>query len=300
MGIRENWEMVYASQREWGWLTAIEIFCGGTAGGTYIISTLSYLVFGGRIFLTGVYASLVLVLISVFVLVAESTFLWRLPRAFFNIKSPLALGAISLSLLIVFSIGTIGILSTDLAPKASYVLGWLGVGVSLLAILYPGALMGLMKAIPFWSGSGPSLLLLSAALVSGCAVVTLAGGLGHLNFNLSRVTIGLLLIHGLSLLIYIRMGGKGSRAAQISVQRLIKGNLFFIFMIGVIGVGWVVPAVLYLIGILSSSTSMLHIGSGLILIGGILMRYSLIASGVKIPMLSEDSIGATYWLSRRG
>jgi len=62
------------------------------------------------------------------------------------------------------------------------------------------------------------------------------------------------------------------------------------------GVGWVVPSALYLIGIISSSAPMLHIGSGLILIGGILMRYSLIASGVKIPMLSEDSIGATYWL----
>jgi len=75
MGIRENWKYGYTSQKEWGWPVAIEIFCGGTAGGTYIISTLSYLVFGGRIFLTGVYASLVLVLISVFVLVAESTFL---------------------------------------------------------------------------------------------------------------------------------------------------------------------------------------------------------------------------------
>jgi hypothetical protein len=27
-----------------------------------------------------------------------------------------------------------------------------------------------------------------------------------------------------------------------------------------------------------------------------MMRYSLIASGVKMPMLSEDSIGAAYWL----
>ena len=160
--------------------------------------------------------------------------------------------------------------------------------------------MGLMKAIPFWSGSGPSLLLLSAALVSGCAVVTLAGGINHLNFNLSRVTLGLLFIHGVSLLIYIRMGGQGSRAAQISVQRLIRGNLSFLFMIGVMGAGWGVPSVLYIIGIFSSSTSIFHIGSGLILIGGILMRYSLIASGVKIPMLSEDSIGATYWLYHRG
>jgi formate-dependent nitrite reductase membrane component NrfD len=296
MILREYWKYRFTSQKEWGWPAAIEIFCGGTAGGTYILSVLPYLLFSGRIFLTGIYASLVLVLISVFILVAESTSLWRLPRTFSNIKSPLALGAISLSLLIVFAIATIGILSTDLASGASYVMGWLGVAVSLLAIIYPGALMGLMKAIPFWSGSGPSLLLLSGALVSGCAVVTLAGGLNHLNFNLSQVTLGFLLIHGLSLLIYIGIGGKGSKAAQISVQRLIKGNLFFIFMIGVMGAGWAVPSALYLIGILSSLTSLLHIGSGLILIGGILMRYSLIASGVKIPMLSEDSIGATYWL----
>ena len=296
MGVRENWEMVYASQREWGWLTAIEIFCGGTAGGTYIISTLSYLVFGGRIYLTGVFASLILVLISVFVLVAESTSLWRLPRAFFNIKSPLALGAISLSLLIISSIAIIGILYTGLTPGALYGVGWFGATVSLFAIIYPGALMGLMKAIPFWSGPGPLLLLLSAALVSGCAVVTLAGGLGHVNFNLSRVTLGLLGIHGLSLLIHILMGGQGLKAAQISVQRLIKGNLSFVFMIGVIGIGLVVPSVLYIIDIISSSTSVLQIGSVLILIGGILMRYSLIASGVRMPMLSEDSIGATYWL----
>jgi len=296
MDIRENWKYGYSSQKEWGWPAAIEIFCGGTAGGTYILSVFPYLLFSGRIFLTGVYASLGLVLVSVFVLAAESTSLWRLPRAFFNIISPLALGAISLSLLIVFSIATIGILSTGLASKAFYVVGWLGVAVSLLAIIYPGALMGLMKAIPFWSGSGPSLLLLSAALVSGCAVVTLAGGINHLNFNLSRVTLGLLGIHGLSLLIHILMGGQGLKAAQISVQRLIKGNLSFVFMIGVIGIGLVVPSVLYIIDIISSSASMLQIGSVLILIGGILMRYSLIASGVKMPMLSEDSIGATYWL----
>jgi formate-dependent nitrite reductase membrane component NrfD len=235
-------------------------------------------------------------LISVFVLVAELTSLWRLPRVFFNIKSPLALGAISLSLLIVFSMATIGIFSTGLASKASYIVGWLGVVVSLLAIIYPGTLMGRMKAIPFWNGSGPSLLLLSAALMSGCAVVTLAGGPNQLNFNLSRVTLGLLFIHGVSLLIYIGTGGRGPKAAQISVQRLIKGNLFFLFVIGVMGVGWVVPSALYIVGILSSSAAMLQIGSGLILIGGILMRYSLIASGVKIPMLGEDSIRATYWL----
>lgn len=290
--------MGYQSQREWGWAIAIEIFCGGTAGGAYILSALPYLIFGGGIFLPGVAVSLVLVLISVFVLIAESTSVRRVPRAFLNIKSPLTAGAISLSLFIVFSIATIGIPVTRLATGALPAVGWLGVAVSFLTILYPGALMSLMKAIPLWSGSGSSFLLLSAALVSGSAVVTLAGGLGQVNFSLSRVTLWLLVIYGLFLFIYVAAGRRSSKAAQISVQRLIKGHLFLIFIIGVIAMGWVVPLALYIVDILSSSAPMLYLGSSLILIGGILMRYSLLAAGVRMSMLSEDSITATCWLSR--
>ena len=299
MGIRENWKMAYKSQREWGWPIAIEIFCGGTAGGTYIISVLPYLVFGGRIFLTGVFASLVLVLISIFVLMTESTSPRRVRRAFFNIRSPLTIGAVSLSFFIIFSIATVGIMYTGRALGALYVVGWLGVTVSFLAIIYPGVLMGLMKAIPFWSGSGPSLLLINASLVSGSAVVNLVGGMDYLDSNLSQITLWLLVTYGLFLSVYIFLGSQGPKAAQISVQRLIKGNLFLIVTVGVIAGGLVAPLVLFIMGITSSSASMLQVGSVLILIGGILMRYSLIASGVKMSVLSEDSISATYWLDHR-
>ncbi len=290
--------MVCESQREWGWPTAIEIFCAGTAGGTYMVSTLPYLIFGGRIFLTGVAASLVLVLISVSMLITESTSVWRASRAFSNIKSPLTVGAISLSLFIISSMATLGIQYTRVATGALSMVVWLGVTVSFLTIIYPGALMSFMKAIPLWSGSGPSFLLLSAALVSGSAVVTLAGGLRKVNFSLSQVTLWLLVIYGLFLSIYMVTGGRSSKTGQISVQRLIKGNLFFVFIIGVITLGLVVPLALYIMDLISSSAPMRYIGSGLILIGGILMRYSLIAAGGRISMLSEDSITATYWLHR--
>ncbi len=296
MGIRENRKFGYTSQKEWGWPSAIEIFCGGAAGGTYILSVLPSLLFTGRVFSAGVYASLALVLISVFVLAAESNSLWRLPKAFLNIKSPLALGAISLSLMIILSIATIGILRTGATSRALYAAGWLGVAVSLFTMIYPGALMSFMKAIPFWGGPGPSFLFLSAGLLSGSAAVTLAGGLGKLNFSLSRITLWLLVIYGFSLLIYIVTGVRSSKTAQISIQRLIKGDLFFIFMIGAIVLGFIVPLTLYLIDIISASAPMVYVGSILILFGGIMMRYSLIAAGVKIPMLSEDSIGAAYWL----
>jgi len=298
MGIRENWKYGYTPQKEWGWPIAIEIFCGGTAGGTYILSALPYLIFGGRIFLPGVAVSVVLVLISVFVLIAESTSVRRVPRAFFNIKSPLTVGAISLSLFIIFSLATVGIPLTGLATGGLSIVVWLGVAVSLLTIIYPGALMSFMKAIPFWSGTGPSFLLLSASLLSGSAAVTLAGGPRKVNSSLNRVTLSLLVIYGLFLLIYVVTGRRSSKTAQISVQRLIKGHLFLIFIIGVIAIGLVMPLALYMTDIISSSVPMLYIGSSLILIGGILMRYSLIAAGVRMSMLSEDSITATYWLYR--
>lgn len=292
--------MVYKSQGEWGWRMAIEIFCGGTAGSTYILSVLPYLFFGGRIFLSGVLTSLVLVLISVFVLMTDLNSAWRARRAFLNIQSPISVGAISLSLFIILSVATVAMVYTGLLPGLLYLVAWLGVLASLLTILYPGVLMGLMKAIPFWGGSGSPLLLLSASLVSGSAAATLVGGLSNVNFNLSRVTLSFLVIHGLFLFIYMMMGTQGSKAAQISVQRLIKGNLFSLFIIGVIAIGWVVPLLLYIVGIILSSATLLLVGSGLILIGGILLRYSLIASGVRVPVLREDSISATYWLYHRG
>jgi formate-dependent nitrite reductase membrane component NrfD len=297
---REDRKLVYQSQREWGWRIAAEIFCGGTAGGVYIISVLPYLLFGGRIFLKGVFASLVLLLVSILLLIIDVNSIRRVPRTFLNTKSPLTLGAISLSLFIIFLILTISILYTGIAPLALNAVVCLGIMVSALTIVYPGMLMGLMKAIPIWSGSGPSLLLLSASLASGSAVVTLIGGMDYVDSNLSRIPLWLLVIYGLFLSIYIILGSQGSKAAQISIQQLFKGNLSLIFMIGVIAVGLIAPFVLFIIGIISSSASMSQVGSVLILVGGILMRYSLIASGVKTSVLSDDSISATYWLYRKG
>ncbi|HUL38404.1 MAG TPA: NrfD/PsrC family molybdoenzyme membrane anchor subunit [Thermodesulfobacteriota bacterium] len=295
-----NRKLVYQSQREWSWTIATEIFCGGTAGGVYIISVLPYLLFGGRIFLKGVFASLVLLLVSILLLIIDVNSIRRVPRTFINTKSPLTLGAISLSLFIIFLILTIGILYTGIAPLALYAVVCLGITVSVLTIVYPGILMGLMKAIPIWSGSGPSLLLLSASLASGSAVATLVGGMDYVDSNLSRIPLWLLVIYGLFLSIYIILGSQGSRAAQISIQQLFKGNLSPIFIIGVIAVGLIAPFVLFIIGIISFSASMSQVGSVLILIGGILMRYSLIASGVKTSVLSDDSITAIYWLDHRG
>jgi formate-dependent nitrite reductase membrane component NrfD len=124
--------------------------------------------------------------------------------------------------------------------------------------------------------------------------------MGYVDSNLSRIPLWLLVIYGLFLSIYIILGSQGSKAAQISIQQLFKGNLSHIFMIGVLAVGLIAPFVLFIIGIIASSASLSQVGSVLILAGGILMRYSLIASGVKTSVLSDDSITAIYWLDHRG
>lgn len=292
--------MVYKSQTEWGWPIAVEMFCGGAAGGTYVILVISYLVFGGMIYLTGVVASVVLVLISVLVLLVDLISIWRAPRAFLNPKSPLAMGATGLSLFIILSVATAGIIYSDLATGTLYVIAWLGVAASVLTLIYPGIAMGMMKTIPFWCGSTPSLLVLAAAPLSGAAVVTMVGGFSKVGFNLSMVTIWLLAIYGLALLISILIGAQGEKAARMSIQQLISGSLSSIFWVGVVVIGLAIPLILYLVNIWLSSTLIAQIGSLLILLGGISMRYSLIASGVKISMLREDAITATYWLYHRG
>ena len=82
----------------------------------------------------------------------------------------------------------------------------------------------------------------------------------------------------------------------MSVQNLVNGSMSFLFTTGVVVIGLFIPLILYILNIWFPSTLMLQAGSILVLIGGVLMRHSLIAAGIKIPVLRDDAITATYWL----
>jgi formate-dependent nitrite reductase membrane component NrfD len=274
------------------------MFSSGAAAGTYLFSVVPYLLTGREIYQTGVLASVILVLAAATLLLADLSSIWLVLRTFSNLRSPQARGAIGLGLFIIFSVVTAALSYSGLLTGALPAIAWLGAVTALATLLYPGTVMGSMKAIPFWSGATPALLMLSAAPLSGAAVVTVIGGWNNVGLNPRPVTLWLLVAYGAVLLAHIAMGSQGLKAARAAVQELTRGRLSLTFWLGVVLIGVVIPFALYIIELWVPSGLMLQIGALLILVGLLLTRYCLLACGIKIPLLRDDAITATYWLSR--
>lgn len=141
----------------------------------------------------------------------------------------------------------------------------------------------------------PILLFLAAGPLSGAAIVDLMGGPGDAGLDLRPATVWLLVAYAVVLLAQVAMGSQGLPATRLSVHYLTMGRLAAIFWVGVTVAGIVVPLGLYLAGAWTSDAVLVRAGALLILVGGLLMRYSLLASGFKTSVFREDALLPTYW-----
>lgn len=290
--------MVYRAQRQWGWLVATEMLLSGAAAGAYLISVAPFLAADQDIYLTGVEASLALVLAALGGILADLTAVRLAPRAFANQRSPVARGGIGLGVFTCLAIATLVSIYVDASPAVLAVAVWLGVIASLFTIVYPGMVLGSMRSIPFWSGAMPVLLLLTAAPLSGAAIVTIIGGAVDIGINLRQLSLWLLVAYGVMLFTHVAMGVQGTPAERTAARQLIAGNLSYVFWVGMALVGVVIPLLLFAGDAWTSDPLVARIGAVLVLAGGLLMRYGILASGIKAPLLPEEAVIPTYWLTR--
>lgn len=288
--------MVYRAQRQWGWLVATEMFLSGAAAGAYLISVAPFLAAGQEVYLTGIEASLALVLAALGGILADLTSVRLAPRAFAYQRSPVARGAIGLGAFTCLAIATLVSIYVDASPGVLAVAVWLGVIASIFTMVYPGMVLGSMRSIPFWSGAMPVLLLLSAAPLSGAAIVTIIGGNLDIEINLRQLSLWLLVAYGVMLFAHVAMGSQGTPAERAAARQLIAGNLSYVFWVGMTLVGVVLPLFLFAGNAWSSDPLVARFGAVLILAGGLLMRYGILASGVKAPLIPEEAVIPTYWL----
>ncbi len=108
----------------------------------------------------------------------------------------------------------------------------------------------------------------------------------------------LLVIYGAILAAHVAMGSQGLGAARASARQLVSGRLSSVFWVGVVLVGVVLPLIAYAVDTAATPGPAIQVASVLVLAGGLLFRYCILASAVKTPVLPEDAIFATYWLSR--
>jgi len=283
-------------ERAWGWPVALELFLTGLGGGIMIVSAAADLFFGaGNLFLPASFAATVLVAIGASLLIFELGRPFQFHRVFSREKAIMTVGAYMLSLLIGVSFAYGTFLFSFLPWHPLEGLRQLGAVIGLLlgisVIIYTGVLPASMKARPFWHGPALPVLFMVSAISNGIAVQyllvqVLASGndAAVAKGLLSAANIVLLVVGLIVLFIYVlTMRASAAPPAAQAANAWLKGRQKLAFWVGLVGIGLVVPLVLYAFGI----TITCILASVGVLIGGIVLRFLIIYSGDRTPLPGE-------------
>jgi protein NrfD len=283
-------------ERAWGWPVALELFLAGLGGGIMIVSTAAGLFFGtGNLFLPGSFAATVLLAIGSSLLIFELGRPFQFHRVFSREKAIMTVGAYMLTLLIgvSFVYGTFMFSFLPWYPLEGLrqVVAVIGLLLGISVAIYTGVLPASMKARPFWHGPALPVLFMVSAIANGIAVqyllvhvLALGNDVAVAEVLLSAANIVLLVVGLIVLFIYVlTMRVSAAPAAAQAANAWLKGRQKLAFWVGLVGIGLVVPLVLYAVGI----TITWILASAGVLIGGIVLRFLIVYSGDRTPLPGE-------------
>ena len=287
-------------QKSWGWLVVIYVFLAGCGGGTFLFSfVLDFLGLYEPVARTGLLIGPILVAIGSLMLIFDLGSPGRAYRLFTTGKTLMSSWMVRGSWFIAAFI----VLGLACALPSFSLFEWLpwnktsvpgeiiGITAALLSIvvpIYPGLLLGVIRSVPLWNTPALPPLFFLSGLDTGVAVLALVSVLfpavvGIEGFHLlavgDMVLIVLLLI---ALLAYIEIVRQSGVTAAESIH-LLKRPLF---IGGVIISGMLVPLGLLILGAFISDIGVVvaieAATAVLILVGGVLLRYSVVRSGVRL------------------
>jgi formate-dependent nitrite reductase membrane component NrfD len=285
-----EWGVKEAPAREWsegkGALISVAMFLGGIAGGTYLISLYFDNIWGmliGWVFAAG------MGLFDMAHLKKPMRF-WRIA---FRVNSSwisrgfvfviLFLGAAGIQLLIHLITG-----NAANAPGAAEVFfrvvaGILGFGVA----VYSGFVLGYVNGIKFWNSAILPVLVLAGGLAAGSAILLASDAVtSATTFSTVQTTARFILVfYAIALFIYLWVCTYNSPEARDSALLLLKGNMAGLFWILIVLIGIVVPLVLEFVAGADSS-ALLIVSAVMVLLGNLVLRYSLIKAGRYSPLLA--------------
>jgi formate-dependent nitrite reductase membrane component NrfD len=280
----------------WPILIDVYFFLGGMAGGAFVIATVANLLDPVRfrdVVRVGYYLSLVALIPCPIILIVDlgvpSRFMNMLLT--FNPLSPMSMGA--WALLGFSACAFLAALMTLLedtgrarslsGPKV--VVGVLGGFFGFFLAAYPGVLLG-ASARPLWiNGHALGALFLAVGASTGAAamalILMLAGRRAAAGIRTLRTMLVLaLLIQLLSLVVFVgSVQMSGSPASTRALALLTSGPFSLTFWLGAIVVGSVVPLVLGLVDLRRRSVGLTAVASVLVLVGGFLVKYVIMAAG---------------------
>ncbi|MDY6861806.1 MAG: NrfD/PsrC family molybdoenzyme membrane anchor subunit [Thermodesulfobacteriota bacterium] len=297
--------MNFERQTSWGILIVSALFFSGMGGGCFFFSFILELQNKYEIiFKTGKILSPIFTFIGLLCLLIDLKTTKKFYRIFLTPSSWMTRGSF---VLLIFFLCELGYslpslelfewLPWDKTTSLGKVMLMTAVPFSFLAMIYPAFLLGAVKNIPSWDTAALFPLFLFFSLYNGLAVLLLitilsAGTLGNqtvviLNI-LMKMEIVLIIFGLLCLYSLVETMLNGNLAAKESIFILIKGEFMGLFIGGVVIIGLIVPFFMLISSILIKNATPILILTGissiLILMGGFLLRYAIVKTGVYSPL----------------
>lgn len=280
----------------WPFLIDVYFFLGGLAGGAFVIATVANLLDYRRfrdVVRVGYYVALAALIPCPIILIVDLGVPARFMNMLlsFNPLSPMSMGAWALLgfsacaflaalMTLLEDTGRAGSLS---GPKV--VVGVIGGFFGFFLAAYPGVLLG-ATARPLWiEGHALGALFLAVGASSGAAAIALilmlagrrsAEGVGAVRTMLVLA----LLIQLLSVVVFVAsVQMSGSAASTRALALLTSGRFSMTFWVGAVLVGSVLPLVIGLATLKQRSYGLTALASLLVLVGGFLVKYVIMAAG---------------------
>ena len=286
-------------QRTWGASVAWDLFLEGVGAGLFFLAVLLHRY--GFIADTpadlGAWAGLVAAGTGTFFLFAHlgvrKRFLnvYRRPRA-----SWVSRGAYIVTLFVVF--GFVSLLPSlpgleglpwEEGTSAGATLRSAALVFAMLLMAYTGFILSSWPSIPFWNTPLLPLLFIANSLLAGGAVLLMLGAIVEAEEITSRLkvtTLALSVGNGFGLLFYLMVMASATAPARESVRRLLRGEERWAFLLGIVGIGILLPVLFLALetgGLLGSGTAelvILVVGGLAVLTGGVVLRDVFLRVGV--------------------
>lgn len=269
----------------WGWMLAVDFFFAGMGGAMICIAGLVDLFYDQvGVSLLGNFLGPICIGIGAGFLILELGRPFQSWRVFVNPKAILTFGAWNMLVAIVAGLllASFGLAQVPWQSSIGFrkLLAVICVITGLVVATYPGVLLGRHKSRPFWVGPGLMSLFLLSSLVTGLAAHLLCGltttvTAGILPDIFRWIAAGLLVLQLALWLGYVLIKKTGTtRLEAEAASRWLDGDLAGLFKYGFLLTGTLVPLILLL-----WSMSFVSVGSALILLGGLLMRWLTVSAG---------------------
>jgi formate-dependent nitrite reductase membrane component NrfD len=299
---------------DWPFLIDVYFFLGGLAGGAFVIATVAHLLDGRRyrdVVRAGYYIAFLAILPCPILLIADL----GLPTRFlhmmmvskpstaigmdavtvgpFHLKpfSPMSVGA--WALLVFSGCATLAALDTFLEqrggksiPGLRLIVGLIGSVFGFFLAAYPGVLLAATARPLFINAHWLGALFLAIGASTGAAAIALVlsllgGASADALGRLMRVTAFALVVQLVALALFIvSVKGAGSAGIGQALGVLIAGPYSLTFWLGAVVVGVIAPLAIQLSGATKRpGPAMALLASLLVLIGGFITKYVIIAAG---------------------